>query len=93
MILDTLAGMLILAGRVFFVAGTLGLLRFPDVLCRIHALTKADNIGLGLTVAGLALLAGSWAIALKLLLIWLLVMAAGTTVAQLVAGRSLGGDQ
>lgn len=87
MILQLLAALLILAGLVFFVAGTLGLLRFPDVLCRIHALTKADNIGLGLVAAGLALLAGSWAVALKLLLIWLLVMAAGATTAQLVAGH------
>lgn len=40
-------------GAVFFLAGTLGLLRFPDTLTRLHALTKADNLGLGLVVLGL----------------------------------------
>ena len=30
-----------------------GLLRFPDTLTRLHALTKADNLGLGLVVLGL----------------------------------------
>ena len=37
----------------FFFAGTVGLLRFPDSLSRLHALTKADNLGLGLIVLGL----------------------------------------
>ena len=41
------------AGAFFFLAGTVGLLRFPDTLTRLHALTKADNLGLGLIVLGL----------------------------------------
>ena len=41
------------AGAFFFLAGTVGLLRFPDTLTRLHALTKADNLGLGLVVLGL----------------------------------------
>ena len=41
------------AGAFFFLAGTVGLLRFPDSLTRLHALTKADNLGLGLIVLGL----------------------------------------
>jgi len=35
------------AGALFFLAGTIGLLRFPDTLTRLHALTKADNLGPG----------------------------------------------
>jgi multisubunit Na+/H+ antiporter MnhG subunit len=31
----------ICAGTFFFFAGTVGLLRFPDALTRLHALTKA----------------------------------------------------
>ncbi|MGM0593084.1 MAG: cation:proton antiporter [Pseudomonadota bacterium] len=82
------AWLLLGAGLFFFIAGTAGLLRFPDQRCRIHALTKADNVGLGLLVAALGLLSGSWLVALKLVLIWLLVMAAGATVAQLVAASA-----
>jgi multicomponent Na+:H+ antiporter subunit G len=33
--------------------------RFPDVYSRLHALTKADNQGLLLVCAGLAVLSGS----------------------------------
>ncbi len=85
---DFLTLLLLLAGAVFFLAGTVGLLRFPDVYSRLHALTKADNVGLGLVVAGLALQAESWAVAGKLLLIWLLVLLAGASVAHLVAAAA-----
>ncbi len=86
---DYLSAALLIAGAVFFLAGTLGLLRFPDVYTRLHALTKADNVGLGLMVVGLAVQAESWAAAGKLLLIWLLILLAGASVAHLVAGGAL----
>jgi len=86
---DYLSSGLLIMGASFFLAGTLGLLRFPDVYTRLHALTKADNVGLGLLVAGLALQADSWAVAGKLLLIWLLVMLAGASVSHLVARGAL----
>ena len=71
-------------GAVFFLAGTLGLLRFPDTLTRLHALTKADNLGLGLVVLGL-LPQVAWPLgALKLIAVWLLALLAGATVGQLL---------
>jgi multicomponent Na+:H+ antiporter subunit G len=73
------------AGAFFFFAGTVGLLRFPDTLTRLHALTKADNLGLGLVVLGLLPRAGSLRAGFKLLCIWLLVLLAGATVSQLIA--------
>lgn len=82
---EYLSAALLIIGGLFFLAGTLGLLRFPDVYTRLHALTKADNVGLGLVVAGLVFQAASWSIAAKLLLIWLLVLLAGASVAHLVA--------
>jgi multicomponent Na+:H+ antiporter subunit G len=85
MILDSLSVALMLAGAGFFLAGTLGLIRFPDVYTRIHALTKADNLGLGLIVLGLMLQAESVAAASKLLFIWLLLLAASASAGQLVA--------
>ena len=51
--LDIFSVLAIGSGAFFFLAGTVGLLRFPDALTRLHALTKADNLGLGLVVAGL----------------------------------------
>lgn len=87
-ILDVLSGLLLLAGAGFFLAGTIGMLRFPDVYCRLHALAKADNLGLGLVLVGLALQVDSLALALKLLLIWPLVLAASGAVGFAIARRA-----
>ena len=85
MLVSIFAAASVLAGAFFFIAGTLGLLRFGDTLSRVHALTKADNLGLGLIVLGLLPLADSITDALKLIVIWALVLLGGTTAAQLVA--------
>jgi len=60
------------------------------VFARLHALTKADNLGLGLIVAGLSLQAGSAAVVVRLLLVWLVVMLASATTCSLLA-RSVPG--
>jgi multicomponent Na+:H+ antiporter subunit G len=76
---------LLLTGGVFFLAGTAGVLRFPDLYSRLHAVTKADNLGLGLIAAGLALQSGSVTVSLKLLAIWLLGLAASAGACYLIA--------
>jgi len=78
-----------LLGMPFFLSGTVGLLRFPDVYTRLHALTKADNVGLGLVTLGAMLQAQSWVPALKLLAIWLLVLVSSATSCHLVARAAL----
>ena len=75
----------LLTGAAFFIAGTVGLLRFPDTYCRLHAVTKADTLGLGLVVTGMILHSDSLRISLLMLLIWLLVMISGATACQLLA--------
>jgi multicomponent Na+:H+ antiporter subunit G len=84
-LLDLFTAVSVLMGALFFLAGVVGLLRFPDTLSRLHALTKADNVGLGLIVIGLLPQAGSVFAALKLLLVWLLVLLAASTVGQMMA--------
>ena len=75
----------VVAGATFFLAGSVGLLRFPDSFTRLHALTKADNLGLGLVVLGLLPQVGSLSAGLKLACIWLLVLLSGATASQLIA--------
>jgi multicomponent Na+:H+ antiporter subunit G len=84
-LVDGLGLLLITAGLLFFLAGSVGLLRFPDPLTRLHALTKADGLGLGLVVLGLLPRAAGLAEAVKLLLVWVLVLVGGAIVAQLIA--------
>lgn len=71
--------------RVLLFAGTVGLLRFPDTLTRLHALSKADNLGLGFVVLGLLPQTGGLRDGLKLISIWMFVLLAGATVSQLIA--------
>lgn len=87
--IELISTALLLAGAAFFLAGTIGLLRFPDVYCRLHALAKVDNLGLGLVVLGLLLRADSVSVALKLVLVWLLALFASATVSYLIARRAL----
>lgn len=86
-LLDVWTWIAVSTGAIFFLAGTVGLLRFPDSLTRLHALTKADNLGLGLVVLGLLPQTSGILDALKLLTIWLLVLLSGASISQLIARR------
>ena len=83
--LDIFTIVAVMAGAFFFLAGTVGLLRFPDPLTRLHALTKADNLGLGLVVLGLLPQTDRPLDTIKLVTIWLFALLAGATVGQLMA--------
>lgn len=89
LILDALSLTLVFSGCAFFVAGTVALLRFPDLFTCLHALSKADNLGLGLVALGLMLQVNTPADALKLLLIWILAMFAAATTCHLIAQKAL----
>ena len=85
LLLDGFSIAAIVAGAFFFLAGTVGLLRFPDAYTRLHALTKADNLGLALVVIGLLPQMDSVLAAAKLVLVWLLVLLSSAVVSQLIA--------
>jgi multicomponent Na+:H+ antiporter subunit G len=66
---DAVTAVLLLSGAVFCALGSLGLLRFPDVLSRLHAATKAQTIGLMLILIGAAPHSGSVPAVASLLLV------------------------
>lgn len=85
MIADLATYILTALGLVFFIAGTIGLIRFPDTFSRLHALTKADNLGLGFIALGAAFQTETVSQLVILALIWAMALVAAGTVAQLVA--------
>jgi multicomponent Na+:H+ antiporter subunit G len=85
---EMLGSFILLLAIPFFWGGSLGLLRFPDIYTRLHALTKADNLGLGLVVAGSILMAKDWMVVVKLLLIWIAVLTASTLSCFLTANAA-----
>lgn len=59
-------GLLVGAGTAFVLLAAVGILRFPDVLTRASASTKAAGLGVALVLAGAAFLFGTVEAAVKL---------------------------
>ena len=74
-------------GLFFFFASAVGLLRFPDTLCRMHALAKADNLALGCIILGVILRQTDPLIAAKLGFIWVITLLSSATGGFLLAQR------
>lgn len=55
LIVDIVSGALLLVGSALALIAAIGLVRFPDVLTRMHAATKPQTLGLLLVLSGLAL--------------------------------------
>lgn len=55
LIADITSGTLLILGASFAFFAAVGVVRFPDVLTRMHAATKPQTFGLLLILAGLAL--------------------------------------
>lgn len=53
--LDVISGTLLILGALFAFVAAVGVVRFPDILTRMHAATKPQTFGLLLILAGLAL--------------------------------------
>ncbi|MDP2813234.1 MAG: monovalent cation/H(+) antiporter subunit G [Erysipelotrichaceae bacterium] len=83
--LEIIAILFLLGGAFFFFVGTTGLIRMPDVFCRMHATTKCDTLGTGLILVGLMIFNGLSMISLKLLLILIFVWLTNPTAAHIIA--------
>ncbi len=87
--IDILAVLAIFIGLFFFLSGSIGLLRLPDLFSRLHALAKADNVGLAFIALGIIILEPNVYNDIKIVVIWLLVMAASAVSSHLIASHSL----
>jgi multicomponent Na+:H+ antiporter subunit G len=76
---------LLAAGIFFFLVGVAGLLRLPDVYCRMHATTKCDTLGAGLILLALALHSGFTNASVKLLFMILFIWLTNPTAAHVIA--------
>ena len=72
-------------GLFFFFVGTVGLIRLPDVLTRMHATTKCDTLGAGLIVLGVVLYLGFTLASLKALLMLAFIWLTNPTAAHIIA--------
>ncbi|MEI6318144.1 MAG: Na+/H+ antiporter subunit G [Pseudomonadota bacterium] len=90
-LIELLASVMIVAGALFTLVGSIGLLRLGDVFQRMHAPTKATTLGVGLVL--LASVLSTWTAQHELsvheILVWLLLFVTAPVSAYMVAQVAL----
>ena len=89
MVLEMIGSVSMIAGSLFGVVGAIGLLRFPDFYTRIHAAGVTDSLCAILVIGGLMLLASSWLIAVKLLMVLFFLLFTTPTASYALARAAL----
>ncbi|MDM4723147.1 monovalent cation/H(+) antiporter subunit G [Micromonospora sp. WMMA1363] len=84
---DWLAAVFLVAGALLGLAAGIGVLRFPDVLDRMHAATKPQTLGVLLLLTGLVLRLRSPAALGVIVLVGLFQLATAPVAAQMI-GRA-----
>lgn len=90
-ILELLVSLLIVLGSIFVLVGSVGLLKLPDLMSRLHAPTKATTLGLGgvLLASMLFFLASSGELSIHELLISMFLFITAPITAHFIAKAHL----
>jgi multicomponent Na+:H+ antiporter subunit G len=97
MVWDVLSWIFILGGLFFIVVGSMGVLRFPDVYTRLHAVGMTDTMGAGLVLVGLSFQSGlsfesgAWLITVRLIMIWAFLLFTSPITTHALARAALHG--
>jgi len=83
-IFEGIISLLFVLGLFFFLVGSVGLIRLPDAISRLHATTKADTLGAGFILLAFILREGVSLLSLKLILIIVFVWITNPTGAHLI---------
>lgn len=78
-------------GLVFVAGGAVGLLRFPDVYTRAHAVLSSDAVGAALVTVGLAIIAWDVGVSSRLAVLAALFLALGPACAHIVSNAAHAG--
>lgn len=82
-----LAAVLMLAGTFFMLVAAIGLLRLPDLYTRMHAVTKAGTLGIGLVLISAAVSFGDLSVAARAFVALLFVLLTAPVAAHMI-GRA-----
>ena len=83
--LDVAGALLLCAGAFFCLSAAVGIVRFPDVMTRLHAATKPQVFGLLLVLAGVILTLRTWQTAALALLVMGLQVVTAPVAGHMVA--------
>jgi multicomponent Na+:H+ antiporter subunit G len=90
---DIIAGVLILAGATFTLIASVGVIRLPDVLTRMHASTKAGTLGASLILAAAVVLFGDMSTLAKCVVAVLFLLLTAPLAAHMIGRASLDRDR
>ena len=79
----------LLGGFFFFVAATVGLLRFPDFFCRLHATGKGDTLAVLFSLVGLSIYEGFSFNSLKIIFIAVFMFLAQPTATHAISRAAM----
>lgn len=82
---DIIVTIFLFGGLFFFMVGTLGIIRFPEVFTRAHSAAKCDTLGAVLCLCSLVVLEGLNMLSLKIILIIIFVWTSNPTATHLIA--------
>ncbi len=84
MLREIIASICVIGGVFFFAVSTIGLLRLPDVYTRLHATSKGDTLGAGLSLFGAIIYLGWTPTSLKLFVMILFIWITSPTASHLI---------
>ena len=89
MIAEIVGGVLLAGGLFFHAVAAVGVVRMPDFYTRLHAVSKAETLGVILTLAGLVIVAGFSLVSLKLVFVGVFLFLANPTSTHAIARAAL----
>ena len=93
LILDILSWIALSLGGFFFLIGMIGLKRMPDVFTRMHAVSVAETLGVGLLIVGMMLQIEDWTtdwlVAVRLVVLLLVLWITGPVATHALAHAAL----
>lgn len=84
---EIVASVFFLTGSTLVLIAAIGMIRFPDLLSRLHAATKPQVLGIILMMNGLALSLASWQVAWKVVPVIIFQLVTAPVAAHMV-GRA-----
>ncbi len=91
LLLDAATWAFILIGLFFMLTGSIGVLRMPDVFCRMHAAGMTDTMGAGFVLLGLSLHAGFSLVLVRIILIYAFILVTSPISSHALARAALAG--
>ncbi|BCW64718.1 monovalent cation/H(+) antiporter subunit G [Paenarthrobacter sp. TYUT067] len=86
-VIDAVTAVFLVVGALMSLGAAIGLLRFPDLMSRMHAATKPQVLGLFLMLAAIGLQMRTWWVWPVLLVAWIFQLLTAPVSAHMV-GRS-----